>query len=56
MERVRKAMGEELKYNHLPTFRRVAYFFWRKRVRFVAIGIGCATFSMWGNPLGLVAA
>ena len=56
MERVISAMEEEVKYNHLPLFTRFTNWIWRAKWKFVGLGVLYATFSYWGNPLGMIAA
>ena len=54
MERVIVELQHEIKYNHLPYFRRIPHFLWRKKWRFVFIGLATWSFTYWANGLGFV--
>ena len=56
MERVVEELQHEIKYNHIPYFRRISLFLWRKKWRFVFIGMAAWSFTYWGNGLGFVSA
>ena len=56
MERVIKVMEEDVKYNHLPIFRRVGNFFWQKKGRFIVLGLIFAGYQYWGSPLAMFGA
>jgi hypothetical protein len=49
MERVVTALQAEIKFNHVPYFRRFLMFVSRKRFRFFMVGLIYGTFVTWSN-------
>ena len=54
MERVINVMEEDVKYNHLPLFRRVGLFFYKRKWRFIFAAALYGGFRYWGNGMGLI--
>jgi hypothetical protein len=52
MERIIIELQHEIKYNHLPSYRRIPHFLWRKKWRFVCIGLATWSFTYWANGVG----
>jgi hypothetical protein len=43
-------------YNHLPLLKRISMFLWKKKWRFIILGLAVYGFNAWGNGLGSISA
>ena len=53
MERVKKMMEKDQKFNHLPIMRRLVYFAWRRKISFVVTFAIYGGYQFWGSPVGI---